>query len=654
MNTVPPHTPRPLDARRATRWAPWVAGWLLVACGGGGAPTPPPDAPTGAGLVQAQSGELVQHLAARVRARWGQGSPLAAGTTASPAPPPAADSARSGTLLQEASVDEDDLLKAEGDTVLSLHADNVRRDRLLADGRLQRETELALAAEPDSLGGGFSGLYLAAGGTRAVAVGMAWRLGDWQGGCGAEACPAMGLIAVVPTVPQVLLQPLNTGAGLTAETRLRIDGRLVGSRRLGQQLVVVSTHQPALAVDALPFDATAAEREAAIAALTARDLLPRLQVGSADPVPLVAETDCYFQPGNGSPAVEVTTVTVFDLNSPTLAHTSRCFAGGSEALYMAADALYVASTRWAYAGTPPLVYPQDIGIDLHKFSIGAAGASYRASGTVAGHLGWDNERKPSRLSEWNGHLRVISFTGPTGWANASDAGDPATPPSPATLTVLREEAGQLVTVARLPNAQRPAAIGKPGEQIQGVRFVEDRAYVVTFRLVDPLYVLDLANPADPRTVGVLEVPGFSQDLYAMGPGWLLGVGREADSNGFVTGLKVALFDVRDPARPLLHSSQTAGGPGSSTALDHSRHGLNLLWRDGVARIGLPMLLWDGDSWRQGLQRIEVTPATGSLVFKPLLPHDPPLAMPDVATDRSLQIGDRVLYLSQGQLGAWAW
>ncbi|MBT9486042.1 MAG: beta-propeller domain-containing protein [Rubrivivax sp.] len=649
MNTLPTHL---LTTTR--RLAPWCAALLMTACGGGGAPPAPPVVPTGAGLVRAQSGELTRHLADRVRARGGQGSPLAAGTEAAPAPAPAADSARSGTLLQESGVDEDDLLKAAGDSVYSLHANTVRRDRLAADGRLQREAELALAAEPDTLGGGFSGLYLTEGGTRTVALGTSWTMGEWQGGCGAEVCPALGLIMVVPTVPKVLLQPLNTSIGLAAEARIRIDGRLVGSRRLGQQLVVVSTHQPALAVDALPVTATSAEREAAIAALTASDLLPRLQVGTADPVPLVAETDCYLQPGNASPAVEITTVTVFDLNSPTLAHTSRCFAGGSEALYMAADALYLATTRWAYAGTPPVVYAQDMGTDLHKFSIGGGVASYRASGSVNGHLGWDSERKSSRLSEWNGHLRVLSFTGATGWATASDAGNPATPPSPATLTVLREEAGQLLTVASLPNAQRPEAIGKPGEQIQGVRFVEDRAYVVTFRQVDPLYVLDLANPADPRTVGVLEVPGFSQDLYAMGPGWLLGVGREADSNGLITGLKVALFDVRNPAQPLLHSSQTAGGPGSSTALDHSRHGLNLLWRDGVARIGLPMLLWDGNGWQQGLQRIEVTPASGSLVFKPLLPHDPPLAMPDVATDRSLQIGDQVLYLSQGQLGAWAW
>jgi hypothetical protein len=625
---------------------------LLAACGGSSPPPAAPEAPLGAQLVRAQSGELTRHLAERVRARLGQGSPLATGTAASPAPAPAADSGRSGTLLQEAGVDEDDLIKASGDSVFTLHANTVRRDRLSAAGTLQRQAELALPAEPDSVGGGFSGLYLTDSGQRAVAVGMSWSVGDWQGGCGGEVCPALGLIASVPTVQQVLVQPIDTRTGLAAEARLRIDGRLVGSRRVGDQLVLVSTHQPALAVDALPPTASAAEREAALAALRAADLLPRLQVGTAPPVPLVAETDCYLQPGNASPAVEITTITVFDLASPTLAHRSRCFAGGSEAIYMTTDALYLATSRWAYAGTPPLVYAQDMGTDLHKFGLGSGMAEYRASGTVTGHLGWDMERKSSRLSDWNGHLRVLSFTGSTGWASIGDAA--GTPPSPATLTVLREEGGQLREIARLPNAQRPAAIGKPGEQIQGVRFVEDKAYVVTFRQIDPLYVLDLANPADPRTAGVLEVPGFSQDLVTMGPGWLLGVGREADANGLVTGLKLALFDVRDPARPLLHSSQVLGGPASSTALDHSRHGLNLRWLDGVARIGLPVLLWDGNGWQQGLQRLEVTPASGSLVFKPLLPHDPPVTMPDVATDRSLKIGDRVLYLSQGQLGAWDW
>jgi Beta propeller domain len=641
------------EMRAAFRIWPALCGLaLLAACGGGSTPSEPPSST--AALVQARPGELAAYLVARLRTR--QGSPLLTTTAGAPPPPAAAvagGDARSTTLVQEAGVDEEDLIKADADLVYTLHAGALRRDRLKADGSLERLQSVSLPPESGDFYTEFRGLHLAPGADRAAVLGTGWTLGQWSGDCGGDACPALGLIAVVPAVPHVLLQPVTLGSTMAAEARLVIDGSLVGTRRIGHQLVIVTTHVPALAVDALPLTATAAEREAALAALTAADLLPTLRIGSAAPVPLVSETECYLQPDNGSAAVEITTITVLDLASPTLARQSRCFVGGSEALYMAPDALYLATTRSSYAAdTLPLVYPPTISTDVHKFELAAGAAVYRASGNVTGHLGWDELRKPYRFSAWNGHLRVLTFTGSFGWASGGDAG--SVPASPATLTVLRQEGDQLREVSRLPNAQRPAAIGKAGEQVYAVRFVDDRAYVVTFRLIDPLYVLDLSVPDDPRTAGELEVTGFSQDLFPMGSGWLLGVGRETDTDGFITGLKLALFDVRDAAAPKRQAAQVLGGAGSITALDSSRQGLNLRWQDGVARVALPVYLTQPGGAQHGLQRIEVDPAAGTLTLKPLLEPSPPGSWTSLAADRSLQFGDRLVWLSDGRLGAWDW
>lgn len=626
---------------------------LLAACGGGD--TPPAEPRTTAALVPARPGDLAAYVVERLRAR--QGSPLL--TTAAGAAPPSAAAvvgadSRSQTLVQEAGVDEDDLIKADAGSVYTLHGGELRRDRLNPDGSLERLQALALPPETGDFHTDFQGLHLAEAAGRIVVLGNGWKLGDWGGGCGpADICPAFGQITIVPTVQHVLLQPVALGTTMAAQTRVVIDGRLVGTRRIGTQLVVVTTHVPALAVDAMPPTATAAEREAALAALTAADLLPKVRIGSAAPVPLVAETECHLQPGNGSPVVEITTITVLDLASETLARQSRCFVGGTEALYMAPEALYLATTRDTYpVDTVPLVYPPNITTDVHKFELAGGAATYRASGSVPGHLGWDTTRKSYRLSDWNGHLRVLSFTGSIGWATAGDAG--TTPPSPATLTVLRQDGDQLREVSRLPNARRPAAIGKPDEQIFAVRFVEDRGYVVTYRVVDPLYVLDLSDPADPRTAGELEVTGFSQDLVPMGSGWLFGVGREAGPDGVVTGLKLALFDVRDATAPKLQAAQVLGGPGSGTALDSSRQGLNLKWQDGVARVALPVQLVQTGSVQHGLQRIEVNPAAGTLALKPLVESAPEAGWSTLAADRSLQIGDRVLWLSDGRLDTFDW
>ncbi len=86
-----------------------------------------------------------------------------------------------------------------------------------------------------------------------------------------------------------------------------------------------------------------------------------------------------------------------------------------------------------------------------------------------------------------------------------------------------------------------------GEQVHSVRFLDDLAYVVTFRQVDPLYAIDLSDARTPRVLGELKIPGFSEYLHPLGDGLLLGVGREVDpATGIDEGLKISLFDVADP------------------------------------------------------------------------------------------------------------
>ncbi|WP_197472961.1 beta-propeller domain-containing protein, partial [Oleiphilus sp. HI0123] len=70
--------------------------------------------------------------------------------------------------------------------------------------------------------------------------------------------------------------------------------------------------------------------------------------------------------------------------------------------------------------------------------------------------------------------------------------------------------------ATIPNESAPEAIGKPGESIYSVRFDGDKAYIVTFRQIDPFYVLDLSNHDSPRVAGELELPGFSNYLHPFG------------------------------------------------------------------------------------------------------------------------------------------
>jgi hypothetical protein len=147
------------------------------------------------------------------------------------------------------------------------------------------------------------------------------------------------------------------------------------------------------------------------------------------------------------------------------------------------------------------------------------------------------------------------------------------------LHVLREAANNALSViATLPNSQRTARIGKPGESVHAVRFFGDRAYVVTARLVDPLYVLDLSVPEDPVIAGTLEIPGvstFLQPLGAAGAEVVLAVGGQTDATGIRDGVKVELFDVRDILRPRSIGSRVFGRRGSASEATGDPHALTL-------------------------------------------------------------------------------
>jgi hypothetical protein len=322
-------------------------------------------------------------------------------------------------------------------------------------------------------------------------------------------------------------------------------------------------------------------------------------------------------------------------------------------MYMAPGALYLATTRWTYdSATQPAVYPAQMSTDIHKFALQAGTVAYRGTGSVPGHLGWDPNRKSYRMGEHAGDLRVLTFTGEIGWIAVDDAA--RVPPSPATLTILRERAGELAVVGQLPNARRPALLGRPGEQVHGVRFLGERGALVTFRVVDPLYVLDLSDPTDPKTTGELQVTGFSDDLVPLGAGLVLGVGKEASAQGLIGGVKVALIDLTDAAQPKLLDSFAYGERGSFTALDVSRQGLSLMTVGDTVRLALPMAVYAGGTWSRGLHRFEADLAARALQAKPTVPPAARADVPDLGSDRSVLIGAQIHYLADGVIVSADW
>jgi hypothetical protein len=226
-------------------------------------------------------------------------------------------------------------------------------------------------------------------------------------------------------------------------------------------------------------------------------------------------------------------VLTLDLAGSLAGGTGTGVIASGETVYASAQSLYVATNVWV---------PGDVAEDsairelaerwstaIHRFDIVGDGvAQYRASGSVSGHL-----LNQFSMDEYGGVLRVAVTDGPPwGFAESSES----------RIVVLAERDGALVEIGSVGDMGR-------GERIFSVRFIGDTGYVVTFRQVDPFYVVDLSDPTAPRVVGELKIEGYSSYLHPIGEHLILGVGQDADAQGLTLGTKVTVFDVSNPAQP---------------------------------------------------------------------------------------------------------
>jgi hypothetical protein len=297
---------------------------------------------------------------------------------------------------------------------------------------------------------------------------------------------------------------------------------------------------------------------------------------------------------------ELLTVLTIDLDKGLPAIDSDAIMSSGDIVYASPGTLYVA--------TPAL---DDT--EIHAFDSSRPDATtYRASGRVPGSL-----LNQFSMSEHEGVLRAAT--------TAFEDGD-----SVSRVTTLAERSGRLVELGHV------GGLGR-GERIYAVRFIGAAGYVVTFRETDPLFTIDLSNPAQPVKRGELHIPGFSSYLHPVGENLLLGVGRAPAGQGS-TGTQLSLFDVSDLSNPVRLQQRTlAAGSGSAAEYDHHA----FLWWPKTALAVLP--LQDGGS-------------IGAVGFR--VGRDAPIAdagqlshpgpdSPDgaVAVERALVVGDRLFTVS---------
>ncbi|MBP9850393.1 MAG: beta-propeller domain-containing protein [Candidatus Peribacteraceae bacterium] len=246
--------------------------------------------------------------------------------------------------------------------------------------------------------------------------------------------------------------------------------------------------------------------------------------------------------------------------------------GNGQNVYASLTNLYVASPDWAYSWRNSVGSSSEK-TNIYRFAYTTGGTEFSSQGSVKGHIlnqfsmdeNGDTFRIATTVSaQWiGGDVRIMEGTT-----------SPQMTKSTNNLYVLNKNLDNLGSVTDI----------APGESIYSVRFTGNRAYMVTFKQVDPLFVIDLTDARNPKILGKLKIPGYSNYLHPVDENHVLGFGKDVDESidkdkvhsddavyyTAILGMKIALFDVTDVANPKELHKEVIGARGTDSPLlsDH--------------------------------------------------------------------------------------
>ena len=505
----------------------------------------------------------------------------------------------SETNVQEAGVDEADLVKTDGDYIYLL---NGNRFLILRSWPPAATAELSRV----DLKGSPMGLFVQ--GDTAVAVSSVWSYPTRS---------AAGFIPVTNNLTRVTLFDITDRSAPKVVREIDLEGWYNTARLVdGYMHLVIGSYlpvydfpvttpvlaMPGLAeVDAQGLNERVAVRRYAkrLSRMKLDQLVPRYEdrrpegAGLVSRVAPISECADFYVPEqpNGTSTISVVTLNLAD---PLGELQTASVVGDNGEVYASADNLYVVAINagaWYWLdATKTGAHDKSV---IHKFKLGAA-PQYVASGEVDG---WIVNRYALSEVLYDGQEVLRIATTENMWAWQGQGEGPRN-----RLFTLTQSGDRLNVLATL------EGLGHEGERIYAVRYDGDRGYMVTFRQTDPLYTLDLADPAAPKVVGELKIPGFSTYLHPFGDGYLLAIGQNTDQGG----ADISLFDVRNPAVPTLVDREWLGENSWSEAMYEPKA---FTYFEPLRQLALPVQQqwwWEGSTAEDGAP--ERKPFSGTLVF----------------------------------------
>lgn len=229
----------------------------------------------------------------------------------------------------------------------------------------------------------------------------------------------------------------------------------------------------------------------------------------------------YVLPDNDDYACQ-TVISGFSVTEKDPTVSTLSLVGYNDEVYCTTDTLYLLSRNYTNGEDQT---------DIFSFSLLNGTVGKKTKGTVPGFTD-DNYS----LDEKDGYLRITT----TAYDFEKDEDVSSLYVLDKTLKIV----GKLTDIAH-------------DEQIKSTRFIGNIAYVVTFRNTDPLFAIDVSDPKNPKILGEVKLPGFSEYLHPIGDKLLVGIGYDGDDDSAdYSSLKITLFDISDPLNPTVKDSLT--------------------------------------------------------------------------------------------------
>jgi uncharacterized secreted protein with C-terminal beta-propeller domain len=389
-----------------------------------------------------------------------------------------------------------------------------------------------------------------------------------------------------PTNTRILVYNITNKQRPVQVREIDVEGSAVSTRKVGSVVYLVA--QKWLNSDDLEGESTVYYRDSINGAARSEIGLDRI---------------CYF-PENLNNAY--LTVLALDVSDGRKEATVEVYLGSGRNIFMSQDNLYIALEQWNQSNESNKAYTL-----VHKFSVAGTNLTYQGMGQIPGNI-----LNQFSMDEHNGYFRIATTSHEAKTLN--------------NVYILDRNMKVVGTLEGL----------APGEQIYSVRFMGDKGYLVTFEMIDPLFVIDLKNPTNPQVLGELKIPGFSNYLHPIDENTLLGIGRDTDvvmRNGRPAvqekGMKLAIFDVSDVNNPEELHVEIIGGYGSYSEALYN-HKAVLFYRDVLS---LPVSVMESGKLEfEGAVAYHVSKEYGFAPMGKVTHHN----------DRDLAIGDHGGYISR--------